>query len=69
MAMAKGWWFPLNSRKAHYFAEGQAVSLCGRWRCLGNPEKEDYGHESADNCKECMKRRAAIAKKGEASDG
>lgn len=28
----EGWFFPENSRKAHYIVEGR--SLCGKWGCL-----------------------------------
>lgn len=54
--MGRGWWFPLNSRRAHYF-EDSLVSLCGGWMKLGDAKLEDFGHDSPDNCKDCERRR------------
>jgi hypothetical protein len=56
---ATGWWWPLNSKKAHYIgADGR--SLCGRWLHLGSTAVlEDHSHHSKDNCAECKKRRWA----------
>ena len=34
------WRFPLNSRKAHVFAEDDARSLCGRWMFTGEGQGE-----------------------------
>lgn len=56
MPAKQGWWWPLNSRKAHYMVEGR--SLCGRWMCFGTPsELDDDKHDSPDNCAECRRRR------------
>lgn len=58
--VTRSWWFPLNSRKAHYFDDdfdNGTISLCKRWMKLGNAPLEDDNHKSADNCKECMKLR------------
>ncbi len=46
----KGWGFPINSKKAHYF-DGDSMSLCNRWMFLG--ELEDDNHDSPDNCASC----------------
>jgi len=52
----QGWFWPFNSKKAHYFAEpDNKRSLCGRWMRLGGPEQlEDNGHTSPDNCALCQ---------------
>ena len=59
--LAPGWWFALNARKAHYFEEGEIISLCRRQMTLGHrPGTEDSNHDSADNCAECKRRRAKL---------
>ncbi len=30
-----GWGYPLLAKKAHYFQEGEAISLCGKWMFTG----------------------------------
>jgi len=56
--MAKeGWWFPFNSRKAHYIRHGR--SFCGRWGYLGDGsslEQKDF--KSRDDCAACWRKRA-----------
>lgn len=47
----KGWGFPLNSRKAHYFIDG--ISLCRSWMFFGLAD--DTNHDSADNCLTCKR--------------
>lgn len=47
----KGWGFPANSRKAHYFVDGR--SLCGKWMYFGS--LEDSNDNSSDNCTACKK--------------
>ena len=51
----RGWGFPLNSKKAHYFIAGHA--MCGGWMFFGALEND--AHDSIDNCKACMKKRAS----------
>lgn len=53
--LGQGWAWPLNSRKAHWFAAGSATSICGRWMFFGR--REDTKHNSPDNCRECVRRR------------
>jgi hypothetical protein len=48
----KGWAWPSNSRKAHYFYDTR--SLCGRMAFFG--PVEGGNDESPDNCAECKKR-------------
>lgn len=48
----KGWGWPSNSRKAHYF--NGVYSLCRRWMFFG--PLENGNNESPDNCLECRKR-------------
>ena len=54
----QGWGFPDNSRRAHYFLEGQSISLCGRWVWFG--ERFDDKHDHHLNCAACKKKRAAL---------
>ena len=57
----KGWYMILNSRKWHYFVEGERnISLCGRYGviALNTSELHDDFHFSEDNCRECMRRRS-----------
>jgi hypothetical protein len=51
----RGWGFPVNSRKAHYFTSS-GRSLCGRWVFFG--ALEDSRHDHTENCADCRKRRA-----------
>ena len=54
----RGWWFPANSRKAHYMMGTR--SMCGKWSTLGVPTAGMYSdelHNSPDNCAECRRRR------------
>jgi len=53
----KGWSFPNNCMKAHYFVNGQ--SLCGRWGYWGTILEDDK-HKSPSNCKTCMKKRSKL---------
>lgn len=54
----EGWWWPLNSKKAHYMVQGR--SLCGRWLKLGNSSMLELGnHDSLDNCVTCRRKLAA----------
>ena len=55
--IGKGWGFPLNSKKAHYYNE-DLISLCGKWMFRGR--LEDDNHNSSDNCKMCMKKREQL---------
>jgi hypothetical protein len=66
--MAKGWWFPLNAGKAHYFNDN-ITSLCGRWGKFNNAPLEDANHTSKDNCKACMKEREKLAQEEEKING
>jgi hypothetical protein len=51
-----GWWFPTNSRKAHFFNDS-ITSLCGKWMCLGsNPHLEPDDKPSKDDCAACRKK-------------
>lgn len=51
----QGWWWPGNSRKAHYFGT-DGRSLCGKWLAL-SAEREDDNHDSPDNCATCARKR------------
>jgi len=50
----KGWAWPVNSHKAHYFDNGR--SLCGKWMWLGALDGDrDVDHP--DNCATCNRKR------------
>ncbi len=46
-----GWGFPLDSRKAHYFSNGEIRSLCDKWLFTGPRDPEDV--VSKDDCARC----------------
>ncbi len=50
----EGWWWPSNSRKAHYMQGGRP--LCGKWGAFGSPELAEGNDASPDNCAECKRR-------------
>ena len=55
----EGWWFPTNSRKAHYMVGTR--SLCGRWCRFRLPTRGIYeqGMDNLSvNCAECRRRLA-----------
>ncbi|HEX8312762.1 MAG TPA: hypothetical protein VF614_15680 [Chthoniobacteraceae bacterium] len=58
--LKQGWAWPPISRKAHYFPEGEATSLCNGVAFTGGT-REDDNHHSGDNCKQCMRRREKLA--------
>ena len=60
-----GWWFPLNSRKAHYMVDDFTIrSLCGKWGALTYTiPTEDYNHDSGDNCATCKKKLVKLQEK------
>lgn len=52
LATGRGWGFPAQNRKAHYFING--FSLCGHWLYWGR----NLGEAAApgpDDCKTCWK--------------
>ncbi|MBA7491660.1 hypothetical protein ES702_02208 [subsurface metagenome] len=51
MSEKRGWGWPRNSRKTHYFIDGR--SLCGKWMFFG--KLEDSQDNSPDNCVSCTK--------------
>lgn len=51
-----GWGWPPNALRAHYFAENESRSLCGKWAYAG--KRVNNNHESPDNCLDCQRRRA-----------
>lgn len=53
-----GWGFPSNSKKAHYFLNGDRRSLCLKWAFFGTLETGN--NNSPDNCSECKKRLAKM---------
>ncbi|MEB7891836.1 hypothetical protein NGK36_21490 [Hafnia alvei] len=59
----RGWGSPERAKKAHYFREGEVISICGKWLFSG--VLFDTDHENQDNCKACMKKREAEARSAE----
>ena len=53
-----GWWWPFNSRKAHYIPNGRGHSLCMKWSTLGQVTVDEGNDNSPDNCAECRRRLA-----------
>jgi hypothetical protein len=51
-----GWRFPPNSRKAHFFDEGQIICLCRKWMFAGLTQGDANSPPSRDDCVECRKR-------------
>jgi hypothetical protein len=60
--LKQGWGFPLNIRKAHFFTEGEIISICGRLMFAG--ERFDDKHDSPDNCAKCKRLRAGLIAQG-----
>lgn len=52
--MKEGWTWLFNSRKEHYFRDGQ--SLCGKWMCLGSDFTNIPPHVEVA-CATCLKKR------------
>lgn len=53
--ITEGWWWPANSRKAHYITK-QRRSLCGKWGCLDPEAQFDRLPWSLDCCAECLRK-------------
>lgn len=54
-----GWEVPSsNSRKAHFFPEGETRSICGRWAYWGPVDKDnvDDGVVRSKDCAGCLKK-------------
>ena len=49
-----GWGWPGAARKAHYFADGAAISLCGKWLYTGPLTRNQEG-KSPDDCAACTR--------------
>lgn len=46
---SRGWFWPSNSRKAHYFVDGNAA--CGKWFIWSDDVRESP--PGPDDCKKC----------------
>lgn len=55
----KGWGFPWNSKKAHYFREGR--SLCGKWGYFGALHDDESYPDI--RCQACAKKLTAFTKR------
>lgn len=60
--LKQGWGWPFNSRRAHFFEEGEIISICGKMMFAG--ERTDNNHDSQDNCAECKRKRLKAIEKG-----
>lgn len=56
----KGWGWPLQAEKAHYFIRG--LALCARWE-FHSRTLVDEDHNSADNCTICRNLLKALKEK------
>jgi hypothetical protein len=54
-----GWFWPVNSRKAHFYKEGDDTSVCGKWLVFSSV-REQGNDNSSDNCAACKKRLAKL---------
>ena len=63
--VAAGWFWPLNSRKAHWFGD-DGRSLCGKWMTFSK-ERDSSEGTSKDDCAECSRKavRAHILENGD----
>lgn len=55
VVLKQGWFFPENSKKAHYIRDGR--SLCRKWGCFSYNAISDKPYVDADTCKECLRLR------------
>lgn len=62
-SVAHRWGWPGNARKAHVFANGDSVALCGKWMFTG--PKTDLGtlgdKPGPDNCAACWRKAKAAS--------
>ena len=67
-----GWWWPSNSRKAHYLTRSTGgFSLCRKWAALApfsSLDLEQGNDDSPDNCAACRRRKPAGPAQKEALD-
>lgn len=54
----QGWFWPSNSKKAHYYSGGR--SLCGRWAQFGSPALEPGKGGGPDDCASCARKASAL---------
>lgn len=54
MMLQAGWGWPAQSRKSHYFPDGEAISLCRKWMYTGPRDNESF--ESSDDCAACRRK-------------
>ncbi len=54
----QGWGIPGRAKKAHYFKEGESISICGRWMYTG--EREEDFDQSPDDCAQCTRKVARL---------
>ncbi len=54
-AVKEGWFFPENSKRAHYIRDGR--SLCRKWGCFSYNALSGKPYIDAYTCKECLRLR------------
>ncbi len=60
----RGWAWPDNSRKAHFFINGDA--LCGKWLFFGDVDGSNIESVSVDDCAKCRKKLTELLEKEKA---
>lgn len=55
---ARGWYWPSNSRKAHYYVDGR--SLCGRYGFPGKLGHPDDKGGCDDDCTPCSRKLGGV---------
>ena len=64
----KGWFWPMNSRKAHYYDQ-QNQSLCGKWFVFKVVDPDGFDSPAgSDDCKACRTKVDAAHEALEASN-
>lgn len=58
-----GWWWPDESRKAHWFPFAEYRSGCGRWLYRGIDMADDGEFRDADCCAACKRARDKAMKR------
>ena len=54
-----GWGFPMLARKAHWFDEGEATSVCGKWMYTGvrSGRADEPGPDDCATCRKILRKR------------
>lgn len=63
--LSAGWGWPFLSRKAHFYSDGEAISLCGKWMHTG--PRDNSAFESNDDCAACRRKLNKEQKNGKSN--